>query len=104
MKIALTNVSNFKNNKIAYFKPKDLNETFSTFQTCSSVLMNPNRVLKDLKLDLNYLETPPFSFIRSYAPIWEYYLVALFVNEKGKIIENNYKYMRMRDRRCDTPT
>lgn len=106
MIIALTNINpkhkeNCKNLKL--FKPNDLSETYQGPQTCSSDLLNPNLVLKKLELEPNYLKNPPFCYIRSYAPIWEYYLVALFLDDKdlSRIIKKNYPYMRLKPKKND---
>ena len=97
MKIALTcfNQKNRENStNLGFFKPECLDEQNHPLQACSSELMNPAKVLKELGLVQNYLQKTPFCYIRSYAPIWEYYLVALFLNEYEKEIKQNYNFMR----------
>lgn len=99
MKIALTcfNQKNRENStNLGFFKPECLDEQNHPLQACSSELMNPAKVLKNLGLAQNYLQETPFCYIRSYAPIWEYYLVALFLKDDKKKIKQNYKYMRTR--------
>lgn len=97
MKIALTcfNQKNRENSiNLGFFKPECLDEQNHPLQACSSELMNPAKVLKDLGLISNYLQETPFCYIRSYAPIWEYYLVALFLKKYEKEIKQNYDFMR----------
>ena len=64
-----------------YFYPAIFNlpEYYTPPYASSSELMDPNKVLKILELETNYLEKPPFYYIRSYASIWEYFLIALYM-------------------------
>lgn len=64
-----------------YFHPENFeHELFSPNNAGKTDLMDPPKVLRELGLSSNYLEEPPFCYIRSYAPIWEYYLIALNVS------------------------
>lgn len=76
-----------------YFCPKNFeHELFHPNHAGSTDLMDPPKVMRELGLSSNYLEEPPFCYIRSYAPIWEYYLVALNAshNKNVKISESVY--------------
>lgn len=77
MIIALSNPIGKKFNP-NYFGPENFgHELFSPHGAAKTDLMDPQKVLEDLGLNSNYLEEPPFCYIRSYASIWEYYLIAL---------------------------
>lgn len=82
MIISLTLPNSPKKFSSDYFYPEifSLPEYYTPPYANSSELMNPNKVLKILKLETKYLETPPFYYIRSYASIWEYFLIALYMH------------------------
>lgn len=73
-------------------------EFYASPHSCSSDLMDPNQLLKSLNLETKYLETPPFCYIRSYAPIWEYFLVALYMQFQPKHGVDDSLYQRLRDK------
>ncbi|GEM_PF-4436285 len=77
MKLALTMTNKQKFNP-SYFEEENFkHETAYARLGASSLLMDPGKVLNALGLNSDYEHTPPFCYIRSYAPIWEYYLIAL---------------------------
>ena len=86
MIISLTLPNSPKKYSADYFYPTIFNspEYYTPPYASSSELMDPNKVLKNLQLETKYLETPPFYYIRSYAPIWEYFLVALYMRSTKK--------------------
>lgn len=84
MIIALTGVDGWTKEKSFFLEDIFSHETMSYLRGSSSELLDPNAVLTKLGLQSDYLDKPPFRYIRSYATIWEFYLVGLHLANRNQ--------------------